>query len=205
MNPAVTLWSPSIQQKIHWTCHAERPQGFVSVVGTTHNSLKKCSPTVFGNVFSTDNSTIFPRGFGRLEVIILNEKRLLPCHHTALQPRHARIVVLCSKQQVLARNSSRSFNVAVGLLAANLTSFLLVFSSVLEGPVLGNDTVVQYFLDMLITVFTVFHGISSVLELLLYPSPDRYLSTVTSHSCFGRSFRTGCSGMQLRRCILTTI
>ncbi len=39
------------------------------------------------------------------------------------------------------------FNVAVGFLAASLTSFLLILSSILEGhPVLGYITVVPYFL-----------------------------------------------------------
>ncbi|KAI3357230.1 hypothetical protein L3Q82_015687 [Scortum barcoo] len=46
------------------------------------------------------------------------------------------IVVTCSMQPVLARNCSSSFNIAVGLLAAYLTSFV-VFTTVLKGcPVL---------------------------------------------------------------------
>ncbi len=83
------------------------------------------------------------------------------------------IVVTYTTQPVLARNSCSSFNVAVGLLAASLTSFLLTFSSVLEGrPVLGNITVELYFLHLMLTVFTVFHGLSNALKMILYPSPD---------------------------------
>ena len=77
------------------------------------------------------------------------------------------IVVTCTTQPVLARYSCSSFNDAVGLLVASQTSFLLVFSSILEGrPVLGNVTVVPYFLHLMMTVFTVFHGISNALEIL---------------------------------------
>ncbi len=76
-------------------------------------------------------------------------------------------------QPVLTRNSCSSFNVAVSLLAASLTSFLLIFSSILEGhPVLGNVTVEPYFLHLVMTVFTVFHGISNTLEIILYTSTD---------------------------------
>ncbi len=76
-------------------------------------------------------------------------------------------------QPVLDRNSCSSFNVAVGLLASSLTSFLLILSSILEGhPLLGNITVAPYFLHLMMTVFTVFRGISNVLEIILYTSPD---------------------------------
>uniref|UniRef100_A0A3B3SFF8 Ig-like domain-containing protein n=1 Tax=Paramormyrops kingsleyae TaxID=1676925 RepID=A0A3B3SFF8_9TELE len=73
------------------------------------------------------------------------------------------IVDCCLHNLVLPRNSCSSFSVAVGHLAAYLTSFHLVFSSVLEGrPVLGNITVIPYFFHVLMTVFMVFHGISNV-------------------------------------------
>ncbi len=89
------------------------------------------------------------------------------------------------------RNSCSSFNVAVVLLAASLASFLLIFSSILEGhPLLGNITVAPYFLHLMMTVFTVFHGISNALEILLYPSPDWYLSTMRSLWGFGSSLWT---------------
>ncbi len=68
------------------------------------------------------------------------------------------IVVTCTKQPVLARNSCSSFNIAVGLLASSLTSFLLIFSSILEGhPVLGNINVAPYCLHLMMIVLTVFH------------------------------------------------
>lgn len=51
------------------------------------------------------------------------------------------------------------YNVAEGLLAASLTSFLLVFSSVLERFCSGFVIDVLYFLSLLITVCTVFHCI----------------------------------------------
>ncbi len=44
---------------------------------------------------------------------------------------------------------------------------------ILEGhPVLGNTTVAPYFLHLMMTVFTVFHGISNAMEIILYTSPD---------------------------------
>ena len=61
----------------------------------------------------------------------------------------------------------------VGLLENYLTSFLLVFSYILEGcPVLGIVTVEPYFLHLIMAVFTVYHGISNALEIIVYPSPE---------------------------------
>lgn len=55
------------------------------------------------------------------------------------------------------------FDVAVGLLAVSLTSFLSHLLSILEGrPVLDNVTVVPYSLQLL-TVSTVFHVLSNAL------------------------------------------
>lgn len=70
--------------------------------------------------------------------------------------RRWKIVVTCTRQLALARNSCSSFSIAVGLLAASPTSFLLLFLSILQGrPVPGNATVVPCFL-LLMTEFTGF-------------------------------------------------
>ncbi len=112
----------------------------------------------------------------------------LPPYHIAQTLEN---FVTYNTQPVLARNSCSSFNAAVGLLAASLTSFLLIFSSILEGhPVLGNVTLVPYFLHLMMTVFTVFYGISNALKNILYPSPDWHLLKMRSLWCFGSSLRT---------------
>ena len=103
--------------------------------------------------------------------------RLATLPHSPDTWRVREIVVTCTTQSVLARYSCSSFNVAVGLLAASLPNFLLVFSSILQRhPVLGNVTVVRYFLHLMITVFTVLRGISNPLEI----PPTTYCITNTS-------------------------
>lgn len=58
--------------------------------------------------------------------------------------------------------------VSVDLIAASLTSFLLIFSSVLERrPVLSDVAVVPYSLHFLIMVFTVFHALEMFCNPLL--------------------------------------
>ncbi len=94
--------------------------------------------------------------------------RLASLPHSPDIWRIREIAVTCSAQSVLANNSCSSFNVAEGPLAASQTSFL-VFSSILEGrPALSNVTVVLYFLHLLMTVLTLFHGIPNNLETFLY-------------------------------------
>lgn len=85
------------------------------------------------------------------------------------------IVVICAASQIFARNGCISFSVAVGLFTASPTSFLLVFSSVLEGcPGLLNVTVGPYFLHLTMTVFTVFRGTLKALGILLDPLTDTF-------------------------------
>ncbi len=98
-------------------------------------------------------------------------------------------------------------DVCFGLLLCWKMKFLFIFSFLAEAwrfcanidwylelfiihPVLGNITVAPYFLQLMMTVFTVFHGMSNALEIILYPSPDWYLLTMRSLWCFGSSLQT---------------
>ncbi len=150
------------------------------------------------SLVSSDHNTFSHMLFGNLKCVFAKfsraQKFFLPLYPIGYSPdiwRIQEIVVTCTTQPVLTGNSCSSCNVAVGLLAASLTSFLLIFSSILEGhPVLGNITVDLYFLHLMMTVFTVFHGISNALEILLYPSPDWDLLTMRSLWFFGSSLQT---------------
>lgn len=69
--------------------------------------------------------------------------------------KNVKLVVTCSRQAELCRNSRRS----LGLPEASLNGFLLVFLSTLKGgPVLGH-------LCAMLTVIIVFHHLSNVLEI----------------------------------------
>lgn len=77
------------------------------------------------------------------------------------------------------RYSCSCLNGAIGLIAVSLVCFLFVFSFILEGhPVLSNLNLFIY------EGFTVFHGTSNVLEIILTCFPDWYFSTVKSPTCF---------------------
>lgn len=94
------------------------------------------------------------------------------------------IAVTCREWPLLARYSYSSFNVAVCLLAVSLITFCLVLSAILEGcPVLINVSVVPYFLH---SVHSMVH--SMLFQVLFYPSPDRYLSTMRSCACLLKLF-----------------
>lgn len=74
---------------------------------------------------------------------------------------------------IIAKNCCNSLNLAVSLLAASLTDFLLVSFQFFGGrPVLGNVGVVPDFLCLLIIVFTAFHG-------TVYPIPSKFVGTLS--------------------------
>ncbi len=109
------------------------------------------------------------------------------------------VVVLKDEVPLHLQHSSRSLKVlcqywlVFGAVhnSPHLEGFSSRLSSILEGhPVLGNITVAPYFLQLMMTVFTVFHGMSNALEIILYPSPDWYLLTMRSLWCFGSSLQT---------------
>lgn len=88
-----------------------------------------------------------------------------PLYPVAQTWRNWETVVSCRQQPALTRNCCNSLNVAVGLLAASLAGFLLLFSSILRGhPVLSHVSVIAIFSLHAFIIFTVFHGLSNALE-----------------------------------------
>lgn len=108
----------------------------------------------------------------------------LGCFRLAIPPHSSD--VWRTPEMVVTYNSCSSHNVAVELSAVSPGQF---FFSVLSYHrfwrhchccCLHSKTILS----------AVFHGISNALEILLYPSPDWYLSTVGSLWCCGGSLRT---------------